>query len=67
MMNMAIRGIEAHIEWNEQGSFQNDAFKDLKADYLLANPPFVAAPQERCPRNGKEDARAGAAQFLPLH
>ena len=40
MMNMAIRGIEAHIAWNEQGSFQNDAFKDLKADYVLANPPF---------------------------
>ena len=40
MMNMAIRGIEAHIRWNEQGSFQNDAFKDLKADYILANPPF---------------------------
>jgi len=40
MMNMAIRGIEAHIKWNEQGSFQNDAFKDLKADYILANPPF---------------------------
>jgi type I restriction enzyme M protein len=40
MMNMAIRGIEAHIAWNEQGSFQNDAFKDLKADYILANPPF---------------------------
>src|SRR5208283_5453941 len=37
MMNMAIRGIEAHIKWNEQGSFQNDAFKDLKADYILAN------------------------------
>ncbi|HEV2328793.1 MAG TPA: class I SAM-dependent DNA methyltransferase [Verrucomicrobiae bacterium] len=40
MMNMAIRGIEAHIAWNEQGSFHNDAFKDLKADYILANPPF---------------------------
>jgi len=40
MMNMAIRGIEAHIAWNEQGSFQNDGFKDLKADYILANPPF---------------------------
>jgi type I restriction enzyme M protein len=40
MMNMAIRGIEAHIAWNEQGSFHNDAFKELKADYILANPPF---------------------------
>ena len=40
MMNMAIRGIEAHIAWNEQGSFHKDAFKELKADYILANPPF---------------------------
>lgn len=40
MMNMAIRGIEAQIAWNEQGSFHRDAFPDLKADYILANPPF---------------------------
>ncbi len=39
-MNLAIRGIEANIAWNEQGSFHNDAFKDLKADFVLANPPF---------------------------
>ena len=39
-MNLAIRGIEANIAWNSQGSFHNDAFKDLKADFILANPPF---------------------------
>ena len=39
-MNLAIRGIDAKIEWNSQGSFLNDAFKDLKADFVLANPPF---------------------------
>jgi type I restriction enzyme M protein len=39
-MNLAIRGIEANIAWNSQGSFHNDAFKDLKADFVLANPPF---------------------------
>jgi type I restriction enzyme M protein len=39
-MNLAIRGIEANIAWNSEGSFQKDAFKDLKADYILANPPF---------------------------
>jgi type I restriction enzyme M protein len=39
-MNLAIRGIEANIVWNEQGSFQADAFKDLRADFVLANPPF---------------------------
>jgi type I restriction enzyme M protein len=39
-MNLAIRGIEGQIAWNEQGSFLNDAHKDLKADFVLANPPF---------------------------
>ncbi|TAJ24023.1 MAG: SAM-dependent DNA methyltransferase, partial [Planctomycetota bacterium] len=39
-MNLAIRGIEANIGWNNEGSFLSDAHKDLKADYVLANPPF---------------------------
>lgn len=39
-MNMAVRGIDAEIRWNNDGSFQADAFPDLKADYILANPPF---------------------------
>ena len=40
-MNLAIRGIESKVViWNNEGSFLNDAHKDLKADYLLANPPF---------------------------
>lgn len=40
IMNMAIRGIDADIRWNEKGSFLLDAHKDLKADFILANPPF---------------------------
>jgi type I restriction enzyme M protein len=40
MMNLAIRGIEADITWNEGGSFRQDAYPDLKADFILANPPF---------------------------
>jgi type I restriction enzyme M protein len=39
-MNLAIRGIESNIAWNSEGSFHNDAHKDLKADFILANPPF---------------------------
>ena len=40
-MNLAIRGIESgQVKWNEQGSFLNDEHKDLKADFVLANPPF---------------------------
>jgi type I restriction enzyme M protein len=39
-MNLAIRGIDANIAWNNEGSFLNDAHKDLKADFVIANPPF---------------------------
>ncbi|MEM4658538.1 MAG: N-6 DNA methylase [Candidatus Methanosuratincola sp.] len=37
-MNLAIRGIDANIQWGD--SFHNDLHMDLKADYILANPPF---------------------------
>jgi len=40
MMNLAIRGIEADVKWNPGGSFLQDAFPDLRADFILANPPF---------------------------
>lgn len=40
-MNLAIRGIDSTgVKWNSEGSFLNDAHKDLKADYIIANPPF---------------------------
>ena len=40
-MNLAIRHIDSKfVAWNNEGSFLNDAHKDLKTDYLLANPPF---------------------------
>jgi type I restriction enzyme M protein len=39
-MNLAVRGIEADIRWNNEGSFQKDELKDLRFDYILANPPF---------------------------
>ena len=37
-MNMAIRGIDADIRRGD--SFHEDRFPDLKADYIIANPPF---------------------------
>src|SRR3984893_2855001 len=37
-MNLAIRGIDAQIAHGD--SFHNDQHPDLKADYVLANPPF---------------------------
>ena len=39
-MNLAIRGIDADVKWNNEGSFIRDEHRDLKADYILANPPF---------------------------
>jgi len=39
-MNLAVRGIDADIRWNNEGSFHQDALPDLKADFILANPPF---------------------------
>ncbi len=39
-MNLAIRGIEANLGAHSADSFHNDLHKDLKADFILANPPF---------------------------
>ncbi|PZN72912.1 MAG: hypothetical protein DM484_23755 [Candidatus Methylumidiphilus alinenensis] len=39
-MNLAVRGIDAEIRWNNDGSFHKDKLKDLRFDYILANPPF---------------------------
>jgi type I restriction enzyme M protein len=37
-INLAIRGIDSNIQWGN--SFTNDKHRDLKSDYILANPPF---------------------------
>lgn len=39
-MNLAIRGIEANLGAQPADSFLRDLHPDLKADYILANPPF---------------------------
>ena len=40
-MNLAIRGIDAsQVKWNTEGSFLNEAHRDVKADFVMANPPF---------------------------
>ena len=39
-MNLAVRGIDADIRWNNDGSFHKDELQDLRADFILANPPF---------------------------
>jgi hypothetical protein len=39
-MNLAVRGIDADIRWNNEGNFHKDELKDLRFDCILANPPF---------------------------
>ena len=39
-MNLAIRGISANLGEMAENTFMKDQHKDLKADYIMANPPF---------------------------
>lgn len=39
-MNLAIRGLEGNLGEMNADTFHNDQHKDLKADYIIANPPF---------------------------
>lgn len=40
-MNLAIRNVNSKfVAWNSDGTFLKDAHPDLKANYILANPPF---------------------------
>jgi type I restriction enzyme M protein len=39
-MNLAIRGISANLGEKASNTFSDDQHKDLKADFIMANPPF---------------------------
>jgi type I restriction enzyme M protein len=43
-MNLAIHGLSGDIRYTENGSLLDDAFSNLKADFVLANPPFNQDP-----------------------
>jgi type I restriction-modification system DNA methylase subunit len=70
-LNLAIRGIDANIAQGE--SFHADAHKDLKADYVIANPPSMTATgavsrppgrralEVRRSARGQRELRVGAA------
>ena len=53
LMNLAIRGIEGDLGPEHADTFRRDLHKDLKADYVLANPPFNDSDWHR----GDEDVR----------
>ncbi len=54
-MNLAIRGIEGNLGPSHADTFRNDLHPDLKADFILANPPFNVS--ERKGEILREDAR----------
>jgi type I restriction enzyme M protein len=67
-MNLALRGIEANLGPHQADTFRNDLHKDLRADFILANPPFNMSDWGG--ENLKEDVRwkygvppAGNANF----
>ncbi len=40
-MNLAIRGIDGSlVSWNNEGTLLKDTHPDMRADFILANPPF---------------------------
>jgi type I restriction enzyme M protein len=39
-MNLAIHGLSGEVKYTEGGSLLDDAFKNVKADFVMANPPF---------------------------
>jgi type I restriction enzyme M protein len=39
-MNLAVHGLSGDVRYTEGGSLLDDAFPSLKADYVMANPPF---------------------------
>lgn len=56
-MNLAIRGIEANLGTKWGDSFHEDMHAGLKADYVLANPPFNASDWRREKDNLQGDQR----------
>jgi type I restriction enzyme M protein len=43
-MNLAIHGLSGEVKYTEGGSLLDDAFPTLKADFVMANPPFNQKP-----------------------
>ena len=55
-MNLAIRNINSQfVAWNTEGSFLKDAHPDLKADFILANPPFNQSDWDKNYSNEMQD------------
>ena len=55
-MNLAIRGISANLGEKAADTFGDDQHKDLKADYILANPPFNPVSYTHLPATAQQDS-----------
>jgi type I restriction enzyme M protein len=64
-MNLAIRGISANLGEAATDTFSKDQHKDLKADFILANPPFNLKDW-RGPTELIEDARWAGYDLPPV-
>jgi len=58
-MNLAIRGVEVNLGKHHADSFQQDLHEGLKADFVLANPPFNASEWGGVSKNNKARWRYG--------
>jgi type I restriction enzyme M protein len=56
-MNMAIRGIDFNFGKEARSSFTNDQHPDLRADFVLANPPFNQKEEDWWDASLENDAR----------
>ena len=75
VMNLAIRGIEADFGPEHADTFRRDLHPDLRADFVLANPPFNDSDWFRkdddvrwqfgVPPQGQRQLRLGAALHPP--
>lgn len=63
-MNLAIRGISANLGEMAANTFTNDQHKDLKADYIMANPPFNQK-EWRATNELTDDPRWGGYEVPP--
>ena len=66
-MNLAIRGIEANLGDRADDTFHRDLHPDLKADFVLANPPFndERLVRRRASRRSPLEIRHTAASATP--
>ena len=62
-MNLALRGIEADLGERSADSFTQDLHPDLRADFVLANPPFNVV--ELVGRQARTTTRAGSTARRP--